>query len=320
MLLVTGCNGYVGELLIQRLKNEKVEFHCIDLSECKHNLTSHSNCDITNKIELDDLKKQYGPFEGVIHLAAIKTVVSNGLESELLMKRVNQNGTKNIIALLKEDKSSFFIFASSAAVYGDNTHQEVIQENFSLTPLSLYGETKLHGENTLRDSFERGLVGKVICLRFFNIAGHEKTSLNPGYVLGGAICHAAKAYHQGGVFTVYGTTFDSHDGTAIRDYVHVLDVVESIFKSYRVASDCTDRLYESVNICTGVGTSLLDVISRINNQIKDKLKVNFQSSRIGEIEFSIGNPSKALGDIDWRPEIDISTIISSELDYHKNKS
>jgi UDP-glucose 4-epimerase len=318
MLLVTGCNGYVGELLIRRLKNEDVKFHCIDLSECKHNLTGHSNCDITNEIELEDLKKQYGPFEGVIHLAAIKTVVSNGPESELLMKNVNQDGTENIIALLKEINSTFFIFASSAAVYGENTHQEIIDENFSLRPLSLYGETKLHGENTLRDSFERGLVGKAICLRFFNIAGHEMTGANPGYVLGGAICHAANAYQQGSVFTVYGKTFNSHDGTTIRDYVHVIDVVESIFKSYRIAANSTDRFYERVNICTGVGTSLLDVISKINNQGFGELKVDFQSSRIGEIEFSIGNPNKALRIINWRPDNDISTIISSELDYHKN--
>jgi UDP-glucose 4-epimerase len=318
MLLVTGCNGYVGKLLIQRLKNENIKFRCIDLSECKHNLTGHSNFDITNQIELDELKKQYGPFEGVIHLAAIKTVVSNGLESELLMKSVNQDGTKNVIALLNENNSTFFIFASSAAVYGDNKNQEIINENFPLTPLSLYGETKLHGENTLRDSFERGLVGKAISLRFFNIAGHEKTGVYPGYVLGGAICQAANAYHQGNVFTVYGTTFNSHDGTAIRDYVHVLDVVESIFKSYQVATNSSDGFYERVNICTGVGTSLLDVIFKINDQGVGNLKVDFQSSRIGEIEFSIGNPNKALSVINWRSEIDISAIISSELNYHKN--
>lgn len=317
MLLVTGCSGYVGELLVRRLIHEGVEFRCIDLTNCKNNWTGHTNCDISKISEVQLLSKHYGSFDGVIHLAAIKTVVSTGSQSELWMRGVNQDGTGNIISLLKGNSDSYFIFASSAAVYGDNPRQEIISENYPLKPLSLYGETKLHGENTLRTSFDEGQINKVFCLRFFNISGHQESRFETECVIGGAICHATIAHNLGEDFTVYGTTFNSPDGTSIRDYVHVFDVVESIIKSYRVARESKRNFFESVNVCTGVGTSLLEVIAEINLQGFGELKVNFESTRNGEIGFSIGNPSKASEIMNWQPQIEISPLIGSELRYHK---
>jgi UDP-glucose 4-epimerase len=317
MLLVTGCNGYVGESLLRRLNNEGIQFTCIDLSNCGQNVTGHVNCDISNKADLDRLKTNFGPFDGVIHLAAIKTVVSNGREAEEIMKHVNLEGTNNLISILSGSNSSFFIFASSAAVYGENLRHEVISEDFLLNPLSLYGKTKLQGEISLMRSFAGGEISKIICLRFFNISGHDLAALNTTSKLEGAICHAANAYHSGKVFTVYGSNLNNPDGTSIRDYVHVLDVVESIFQSLRLSLETQFAFFEKINICTGNGTSLQEIILNIESLSSGKLRVGLSNPRLGEVEFSIGNPSEAFRVINWRPKLNISTIIASELDHHK---
>jgi UDP-glucose 4-epimerase len=318
MLLITGCKGYVGQLLVLRLKKEGVDFRCVDLTACENNLTGHANCDISSAVELERLKILHGPFHGVIHLAAIKTVVTTGHESRDLMKSVNQHGTDNVISMIMEGQDTFFIFASSAAVYGDNQSHKIIYEDFDLKPLSLYGETKLYGEKTLRISFDEGLINRVICLRFFNISGHQVGSVNSKSELGGAICHAASANNLGKAFTVFGTSFNTEDGTAVRDYLHVDDVVESIFKSLRIAEKSTDDFYEVINVCSGIGTSLLGVIAEINNQTKSILQVDVEAKRQGEIEFSIGNRDKAWKILRWRPERDLSTIVSTDLAHHRN--
>jgi UDP-glucose 4-epimerase len=281
-------------------------------------LAGHANCDISNAAELERLKILHGPFRGVIHLAAVKTVVNTSYESEQLMKSFNQQGTDNVISMITAGQETFFVFASSAAVYGDNQSQKIIYEDKNLDPLSLYGETKLYGEKTLKISFEEGLIKRVICLRFFNISGHQIGSINPKSQLGGAICHAANANNLGKAFTIFGTTFKTEDGTAVRDYIHVDDVVESIFKSFQIAEESKDDFYELINICSGVGTSLLGVIAEINNQSKGVLQVDFEARREGEIEYSIGNWDKSWKILGWRPENDISAIVTTELAYHKN--
>jgi len=260
-VLVTGGAGFIGKHLCSYLHRLGYNVTSLDITQPIGNW----NCieaDIRDEIDLTGI-------ESVVHLAAKISVQESLLKPEET-NSVNIEGTESILRQSEEAGVKRFIFASSAAVYGDQGAKP-INEKSPLSPLSPYAESKIAGEELCKSSQLQ-----TCSMRFFNVYGSNQP-IQGGYAA--VIPAFKKAIDEGRNVVVYG------DGNQVRDFIHVNDLVDLIEQSLRM-----ENLPESVNIATGESTSILELV----NLFKSKYTLNgvdFLPDREGDIKSSIADVS-----------------------------
>jgi len=292
---VTGGTGFVGRYLIKSLieKNHNVTIFDNLSNSSEMNIKSlldkvkFVKGDITN---YDDISNSIIGSEVVIHLAS-KINVQESFANPNLTKRVNVDGTKNLLEACKENQITKIIVASSAAVYGDcNDSKTYLSENSNTNPTSPYGETKLEMEQTVKSFSEQHDINTAI-LRFFNIYGVGQT---PEYA--GVITKFLQKIQENKPLEIYG------DGLQTRDFVSIQDVVDSIYDTITNIEGKRGNIY---NIASGKSISINDLAKLMVSISEKDLNILHSTPKKGDIRFSQADISLVEKDLGYQPKIDL---------------
>lgn len=312
-ILVTGGAGYIGSHFIHSVKDKYNIIVLDDLS--KGHIQAIPNIKIYQNNLGENLNHIFteNKIDAVVHFAAF---IEAG-ESMKDPQKYFLNNTKNTLNLLKymlKNNCKKIIFSSTAAVYGEPQHIP-IDENHPKKPTNYYGLSKLMVEQIL-DAYEvYGL--KHIALRYFNASGSAITigeDHSPETHLIPLILQVPLGKREN--IKIFGTDYDTKDGTCIRDYIHVLDLA----KAHELALEhlFNNNISKKINLGTGKGYSVKEVIELSKEITEFNIPVIEEGRREGDPSTLIASNKKAKEILNWKPERDLKEIIKSAWDWHKN--
>ena len=316
--LVTGGAGYIGSHMVKFLLSKNHDVTVFDnLSSGKfiNNKINFTKVDLVNLKKLDQLMSKK-KFDAVFHFAALSIVN----ESEKKPRKYylnNVQGTKNLINSMIKYNINNLIFSSSASVYGAPKTKKIL-ERHQLKPISEYGRNKKEIEKILV------LIGKKknfksISFRYFNAAGADETAKigenhKPETHLIPKILNSIKRKKK--KVYIYGNSYKTIDGTCVRDYVHVNDIVRAHY--YGLKKFRQKKCILNYNIGSGKGYSVLEIIKGIEKVTKVKLKIVYKKKRKGDPPILIADCKKILKDLKWKPKYkNINKILSTAWRWHK---
>jgi UDP-glucose 4-epimerase len=312
-VLVTGGAGYVGSVLVAKLIESGHEVNVLDDLSTGHRDAVHKNATFYNGSILDnkELKVSMNDCDVVFHLAA-KTLVAESVANPDLYMEVNLRGTENVLKTMHELKINKFVMASTCAVY--SASNKPLNEESEIGPTSPYGESKLLADNLITMLTEKFKLSSY-SFRFFNAAGAYysrdlgwlKERHNPETHL---IPNLIKS-KQDVRFKLFGTDWDTADGTCIRDYVHVSDIAEACIKAL---SAFTPNFHEIINLGSNTGVSVKEIIHVFEEIQKTKLIFEVYGRRDGDSAILVADSSKALKILNWKTKFDSRMIIQTCLE------
>ena len=218
----------------------------------------------------------------------------------------NVGSTRNLLENMNSE--TFFIFSSSATVYGNNPNQP-LTENSPIEATSVYGQSKIECENLIKEyAVNKGV--KSICLRYFNPVGsHQEFIVVEDYLnqpnnLMPKLIECVK--NGKNTIDVYGNDYETRDGTGERDYIHIIDLVEG----HIAAMDKVKKIQniDFFNLGTGQSTSVVELISTFNKTNKQSIKINFVDRRKGDVAICYSNPLKAHNELNWHANLSLERM------------
>ena len=309
-ILVTGGLGYLGSQVSYNLIQNGNDVSIVDVLETnpfkKISEADYTKLDITNYL---DLKSYFNKnkFDQVIHLAAKKSVLES-VEFPELYRDVNIQGTANLLEVAANQNCSNFIFASSAAVYAES-ESGFVSEDSDLAPANPYGESKLEAELLVNEFINEGIL-KGCSLRLFNLSGEGESGLaksGKGSLLPTIINKVAKNEPM----QIFGDCFMTKDGSASRDYIHVLDAAKSFVLVSRLLRD--REIPNTLNIATGESTTVLEMIEQVSICSSTRISVKIESARSGEIGRMVADIRKSVECLGTYATRDLESIVASAL-------
>ncbi len=317
-VLITGGCGFIGSHLSLFLKQKKYKVIVVDnLLTGKKNLfrgNKFYKTNLNNKKKLDKIFKKYN-FEAVFHLAGMSKLTES-FKKKKLYKKNNVLCTKNIIDLIVKYKVKYFIFSSSAAVYG---RQKIfpINENAKLKPISYYGKTKLICENLIKkNSLKKKF--KAICLRYFNVVGSNfKNKLgevhSPPIHL---IPTLVKSVLKNKPLDLR-LNFETKDGSGIRDYVDVNDIVNAHYLSL-IKMEKIRKSFIPINLGSRKSYSSKNILKLIQKEFRNKkIKTIFSKKKRGEPDKLLASSKLAKKILNWKPKKNISYSLKNMIAWEK---
>ena len=276
----------------KRLINKKAKFYKVDILNTK----KIKQILINNKID------------SVIHLAG-SLVIGVGEKYPKRYYKNNVHGTKSVLSACKNTLVKNFIFSSTAAVYKDK--QMVVHERSKIKPKSVYGKTKIKAEKLIITNCKKLKINYAI-LRYFNVCGaspsgkiglmSETDSLFKNI--------SAALMKKNPNIKIYGTDYNTPDGTANRDFIHVSDLAEIHFKILKKIFETNKSTI--VNCGYHKGISVKEVVNEFKKQSKKKINILYQTRRPGDLSTVIANNKRLKKIISWRPKyFRLSTIVKS---------
>lgn len=328
-ILVTGGAGYIGSHTVVELLNENYDVIILDnFSNSKPEVLKRIK-EITSKevklykVDLLDSEGLEAVFsenkiEAVIHFAGLKAV-GESVEVPLRYYKNNVAGTLNLCEVMDKFNVKKMVFSSSATVYGD-PHTVPIAEDFPLSATNPYGRTKLMIEDILRDLYVSDNEWSIALLRYFNpIGAHESGMLgeDPNGIPNNLLPYISQvAVGKLNELKVFGNDYDTHDGTGVRDYIHVVDLSLGHIKALEKVLDSTGA--EAYNIGTGNGYSVLDVISAFENASGKDVKYEIKERRPGDIAASYAFADKAKKVLGWTAKRGIDEMCKDTWRWQSN--
>lgn len=290
--IVTGGAGYIGSHVVRRLQKRHRVVVLDDFSTGqRHRLPRDVDVVQGSVITPNDLKRlfeEYAP-DGVVHLAARKET-GESLREPQRYETVNIAGVRNLVSAMLGARIPRLLFASSAAVYGEVA--QPISEDAGLRPLNPYGVTKRMAECIVRQASGPNL--RSLTFRPFNVVGagdHQHAAdVAPTSVLP-AILHGLTG---GPEFVVRGNSFDTMDGSPVRDYIHVADVAEAFAWGVEYLDQSpAEKAHEVVNLATGKGTSVIELLELVGYVTQRPAKYRLGRPRAGDPAEVVGAVSRA---------------------------
>lgn len=320
-LLIVGGAGYLGShISLEALKkNLKVSIFDDLSTGSLGNISSKADFIQGSTLSKKNLKDLFSvnSFDAVVHLAASKSA-SESMEKPFLYSNNNIIGGLNLIEACVENKVKFFLFSSTAAVYGLPKYLP-IDESHPLGPINYYGYSKLVIENNLK-WISKIKNFKYASLRYFNAAGFDRanrvlnTEKNPQNLIPKVMEVALGIEDQ---IEVFGDDYETKDGTGIRDYVHVSDLASAHIKALNYLMKTKQDLI--INLGTGNGHSVYDVISTAEKITGERIKILKKGRRAGDPDSVISSGVLAEKILKWIPKYsDLETILSSTWNIYKN--
>lgn len=319
-VLVTGGAGYIGSHAASALTDAGHKVIILDNysnSEKKHLLqVPYIECDITDRESLHNAIKNI-EFDAVMNFAA-KIEVADSMKNPELYYQTNVQGVLNILSCMKEKGCSTIIFSSTAAVYGI-PEGSPITESTPLNPINTYGRTKRMAEEIIID-FVRAYRFSAVILRYFNASGASTDNH-----LGESHKHEThviplliKAIENEGTFKVFGTDYPTKDGTAVRDYIHVMDIADAHVRALETFHN--KGTYEIFNIGTEKGYSVKELIGMIEEITGKKVEVDYQARREGDPPVLVASSQKLKEILGWDPQYsDLRTILNTAYYWYKKQ-
>jgi UDP-glucose 4-epimerase len=318
-ILITGGAGYIGSHLVERLlKNKSYKLFILDNLSTGHKKlinkkTTFIKGDIKDIHILKIIFKKYN-FKTVFHLAA-KLNISDSQKNKKKYFVNNIAGTKNIIFACKISKVKNLILSSSCSIYGNINGK--VNEKTTPNPQSYYAYTKYKSEELIK-KYSKKIQYNYAILRFFNVAGASSSGrigeieTSHGHLIKNI---AVQSIKKNPTIFIYGNNYPTPDGTCIRDYIHISDLVEIIFKSFNFLNKYSSSLV--INCGYGKGYSVLEIV-KIFNEIKKNLKIKFIDKRPGDVAQVYSDTKKLNNLLKWRPKYnDIYKIIKSAINWEK---
>ena len=312
-ILVTGGLGYIGSHTVVDLHKNGHQIIIIDdLSNSSLKVIEGIN-EITNSyinfVELDlkdfeqtkSFVKENKDIDGVIHFAASKAV-GESVEDPLKYYTNNISSLLNLLNALKSlERKINFIFSSSATVYGKPEMLPITENESIKVAESPYGNTKQIGEEILHDLVKSSPNFNVISLRYFNPIGAHDSALIGELPIGVPqnlvpfITQTAIGKRE--ILTVFGNDYNTHDGTCLRDYIHVVDLADGHVRAF----DALEKLSGAHvwNLGTGKGYSVLEIVHAFEEVSGKKIPYYFGSRRTGDVSASYADVTKAKNDLSW---------------------
>ena len=249
------------------------------------------------------------PIEGVIHLAGLKSV-KDSTQDPIKYWNHNVNGTISLLSCMEEFCCNAIVFSSSATIYGKTNN--ILREDSLVQPVNPYGMTKVVIERFLKDiSFNTKNNWRIANLRYFNPIGSHCSGLIGESPKGNAnnifplILDAAIGNLR--ELSVFGSDWPTPDGTPIRDSIHVMDLAEAHIKALEFLVSKGPKCID-LNIGTGAGTSVLELIRIFEESNKIEIPFKFAPRRFGDVQYLVADNQLALRTLNWKPEKTISDM------------
>lgn len=315
-ILVFGGAGYIGSHTVQHLLENDYNVVVADNLITGHKESVPENVplesvDLASKSALNDLFQKY-KFDAVIHFAAFSQV-GESVKDPAKYYRNNIVGTINLLDAMLAHNVKNIVFSSTAATYGEPEYTP-INEKHPTKPINPYGRTKLMIEQIFTDyAAAYGL--HWIALRYFNAAGAGKNigeSHNPESHL---IPLVLRAIITGNPINVFGTDYNTPDGTCIRDYIHVNDLA----RAHRLAVENLDEFTGAINLGTGNGTSVREIIQTAESVSEKKCPINYALRRDGDPARLVAANDRAHEILGWTPLYNIEQIIADAWRWENNR-
>jgi UDP-glucose 4-epimerase len=315
-VLVTGGAGYIGshtciELLrsghtvsvIDNLYNGSKE-SLTRVQRTSNRMLDFCQCDIRDTHAVENVFNQFKP-HAVIHFAGLKAV-GESMSEPARYYDVNVGGTAVLLGAMEKSGCEKIVFSSSATVYGEPQYLPC-DENHPVNPINPYGRTKLMGENLLKDWSGAKQTRHAVALRYFNPVGADASGLigeDPNGIPNNLMPFISQvAVGQRECLHVFGDDYDTLDGTGVRDYIHVVDLA----KAHIAAVEQINTLepFEVINISTGEGLSVLQVVKEFEKQSGKTVRYQISQRRPGDAPAVWADPAKAIDKIGFKATLGI---------------
>lgn len=323
-ILVTGGAGYIGSHTIVALFESGYTPIILDdfrnanrividgLTKIIGFIPEIVEIDVCDEKALHSVFQKYS-FTGIIHFAACKAV-GESVADPLKYYRNNLLGLLNILDKMLEFKVKNLVFSSSCTVYGEpHGVKEVKEETIKNLPTSPYGYTKWMGEQIIEDTFKAHPKLSLINLRYFNPVGAHKSSFIGEFPIGQPTnlfpFVTQTAVGKQDFLTVFGNDYPTRDGTCIRDYIHVVDLAEAHVKALNFVEKKENGCLEAINIGSGKGTSVLEIISCFEKETDCLLNWGFGPRREGDVVEIFANSEKSLHLLGWKAKLTITDAV-----------
>lgn len=321
MILVVGGAGYIGSHFVKELVNHQ-EVVVLDNLSTGHRWAVDNRAifvegDLGNS---NTLQKVFDTFkiDAVVHFAAY-SLVPESVENPMKYYENNVSRTLELLKVMQKNGINKFIFSSTAAVYG-TPNVDAIDENTPINPINPYGRSKWMVEQILND-FAQSYGMKYVTLRYFNASGAHDTSIigeahePETHIIPIVLQHLLG---QTNSVSVFGTDYDTPDGTCIRDYIHVTDLAKAHMLALYglLEGEVKNATY---NLGNGNGYSVKDIINTCEKVTGLKATVSYVERRPGDPARLIANSDKIYQDLGWKAVYDINEIVESAWKWHKSK-
>lgn len=321
-ILVTGGAGYIGSIMTKRLLDNGIETVVVDDLERsdKHSIDPRARFVEGNLLKSEFVTSIFEKetFDGVIHFAGYISMAES-MENPYIYFQNNIYGALNVVEAMRNYGSNNFVFSSTAGVYGNPT-KVPIPEDHPKRPTNPYGESKLMVEHIL-DWYSSIHNISSVCLRYFNACGalldaslgerhKSETHIIP---------KAIEAILEDKEFNLFGTDYNTPDGTAVRDYIHVIDLTDAHILALQKLE--SDKGHYKFNVGTGNGHSNKEIVEMVEKVSSKKIKVKYSSRRPGDAEILVADPTNINRELLFQPKLsDLETIVKSAWDFHTKKS
>lgn len=321
-VLVTGGAGYIGSHVVKQLGEKGYEILVID------NLsTGHKEAVLYGELEVVDLEdkdkvqklvKDFQP-DAVMHFAA-SIEVEESVRKPLKYYKNNTANTINLLQILDEENINYFIFSSTAAVYGE-PEKVPIKEDFPLNPINPYGQSKAFVEKILQDFNNAKKDFRYISLRYFNVAGADEKGRigqsykNPTHLITRALKTAKGEYEK---LYIFGTDYPTPDGSCIRDFIHVDDLADAHILALEYLFNGGES--DVFNLGYGHGYSVKEVVNMAKKVTGIDFPVEEAPRRAGDPAVLIADNTKIRQKLGWKPRYDdLEYIIKTAWNWELNK-
>jgi UDP-glucose 4-epimerase len=324
-ILVTGGTGFIGSHTVVELHNAGYEVIIVDdfsnsnpkilqqLETITGSKPEFVELDLCDEAKVKDFVSQHNDITGVIHFAAFKAV-GESVQQPLKYYRNNFYSLINLINAFNSKVN--LVFSSSCTVYGQPDVLPVTEDAPTKKAESPYGNTKQIAEEILQETCAVTPELKITSLRYFNPVGAHASALIGELPIGVpqnlVPFITQSAIGKRGPITVHGNDYNTPDGSAIRDYIHVVDLAKAhVAAIKRLESKKASGNYEVFNLGTGKGSSVLQIIEAFEQSTGVKLNYTIGPRREGDIEKVWGNVTKSSTDLEWKAELGLNEMMSS---------
>lgn len=318
-ILVCGGAGYIGSHFVDYVKRQGEEVIVVDNLSTGHKQAVANvllyTCDIQDSQAMDDIFRQH-EIDSVVHFAAF-SLVGESMKNPLKYFQNNVCATNQLLQTMNRHHINRLIFSSSAAVYGE-ARGDLIVESDATCPTNAYGESKLMMERII-DWASRTSDLRYIALRYFNVAGASPVTAigedhRPESHL---IPLAIQASLRQDPIYLFGDDYPTPDGTCIRDYIHVQDLVEAHYLALKALRN--DHPSTTYNLGYGRGYSVREILDAVSDFSDQPLEIQLAARRPGDPARLVASNAKICRELGWRPRFDrLEDIIATAYRWHES--
>jgi UDP-glucose 4-epimerase len=311
-VLVTGGAGYIGSIAVEILMQQGHEISILDDCSTGHanSLPASARFIQGSILDSEQVAAALAGCDAVMHFAG-KSLVGESVEKPALYHSINVDGTRVLLAQMRNLSITKIVFSASAAVYGEPTVVPIV-ESSQTRPTNPYGETKLSIDQMITaESKSTGI--SAASLRYFNVAGAMQTERgwlaerhNPETHL---IPNVLRSTAENPL-KIFGTDWPTHDGTCIRDYLHVVDLIDAHTKALDLLNSPGHEIY---NLGSGTGYSVREVVAAASAAIGHQVPCIDSPRRAGDPAVLIADITKAKRFLDWQPRKGLEAMVSDTL-------